>query len=233
MTRICTICARGGSKGLANKNLLPLMGRPVIAHSIAQALATGLFDVVAVSSDSPAILAAAKEHGAHLLIRRPDELATDSAPKVPVMRHCLIESERITGKRFDMLVDLDATSPLRVPGDVSDVIRLLEEADATNVITACPARRSPYFNLVEVGADNVVRLSKPPASEVVRRQDSPACYDMNASIYAWWRQAVLDTPKVFQERTRLHVMPRERSVDIDDDIDFMVVEALMKKASLA
>ncbi len=230
VSRICTICARGGSKGLKNKNVMPLKGRPLIAHSVIQALATKLFDVIAVSSDSPEILAAAQAAGAQLLIKRPDEMATDTAAKVPAIKHCLLESERLTKRTFDVLVDLDATSPLRTPQDVIDVVEMLEAGDASNVITACPARRSPYFNLVEVGADNVVRLSKPPASAIVRRQDSPDCYDMNASIYAWWRQILIDEPRVFLDKTRLHVMPRERSIDIDDDVDFLVVETLMTKA---
>src|SRR5687768_5637382 len=110
MKRVCTICARGGSKGVAGKNLRPLLGRPLIAHSIEQARATGLFEAVAVSSDSAEILEAARAVGADHAIVRPAELATDQAAKLPAIRHALLEVERLRGEAFDVLVDLDATS---------------------------------------------------------------------------------------------------------------------------
>ncbi len=229
MSRICTICARGGSQGVPNKNLRPLMGRPLIAHSIAQARESGMFDVIAISSDSPQILKVALESGADLAINRPPELATHAAAKIPAIQHCVNEAERLRGRRFEVVVDLDATSPLRDVADIEQAVALLEQTGASNVITACPARRSPYFNLVELDADGIVRLSKPPASGVVRRQDAPPCFDMNASIYVWQRDALQDAPTVFLHDTRLMVMPEERSVDIDTELDFEIVEWLMKK----
>ncbi len=226
-TALCSICARGGSKGVPGKNVRLLAGRPLIAHSVEQALATGLFAAVAVSSDSQAILDAAGAAGASVLVRRPDELATDQAAKLPVIQHCLLEAERATGQRFEIAVDLDATSPLRSPQDILGAVDLLVNSDAQNVITAAPARRSPYFNLVEVGEQGYVRLSKPLPGAVVRRQDAPACYDMNASIYVWWRDTLLAGRSVFMDRTRLFVMPEERSLDIDSELDFRIVEFLM------
>ena len=229
--RLCTICARGGSKGVKNKNIRPLGGKPLIAHSVEQARASGLFELIAVSSDSPQILEAARAAGADLLVERPAELATDTAAKIPVIRHCVEAAERAAGRRFDICVDLDATSPLRVPQDIVDVVAMLEDSTAGNVITAMPARRSPYFNLVEVDAQGRVQLSKPGAG-YVRRQDSPACYDMNASIYAWRRDA-LARDGLFFDDTRLHVMPEERSIDIDSELDFTFVELLLARATEA
>lgn len=95
--KLCTICARGGSKGVKNKNVRHLAGQPLIAYSIQQAKHTGLFDYVAVSSDSQEILDIARQYGADLTIRRPDELATDTAAKLPVIRHCVSMVEQITG----------------------------------------------------------------------------------------------------------------------------------------
>lgn len=229
MSRICTICARGGSKGVKNKNIRDLAGKPLIAYTLEQARASGLFDLIAVSSDSLEILGMARGHGADLLVERPAELATDTAAKLPVIRHCVEEVERISGKRFDVVVDLDATSPLRLVADIQGAVDMLERENVANVITAAPARRSPYFNLVELGEDGVVRLSKPLKKPIVRRQDSPKCFDMNASIYAWQRAALFDYPTVFNADTRLFVMPEERSADIDNELDFEIVELLMKK----
>jgi len=227
MKRLCTICARGGSKGVKGKNVRLLLGKPLIAHSIEQARASGLFDLLAVSSDSDEILDIARQWGCDYLIKRPDELATDQAAKLPVIRHCVAEVERLAGCTFDTLVDLDATSPLRTPEDISEAVRLLEESKAGNVITAMPARRSPYFNLVELDANGIAHLSKPSQMDVVRRQDAPKCYDMNASIYVWQRPTLFESGTLFNPDTRLHVMPEERSIDIDSELDFRFVEYLM------
>ncbi len=230
MARLCTICARGGSKGVPGKNLRLLRGRPLLAHSIEQARASGLFAAIAVSSDDPAILAAGGAAGADVLVERPAEMATDTAAKLPAIRHAIATAEAQLGIRFAVLVDLDATAPLRLPADIAGAVRLLEDDPAAgNVITAAPARRSPYFNLVELDAGGTVRLSKPLPQAVVRRQDAPASFDMNASIYVWRREPFMTAPYVFDDRTRLFVMPRERSVDVDDEVDFEFVSLLMAR----
>ena len=229
MSRICTICARGGSKGVTNKNLRPLAGKPLIAHTIEQARSSGLFDLIAVSSDSPEILDSSRGHGADLAVVRPPELATDDAAKLPAIRHCVEQAEKSAGITFDVVVDLDATSPLRLAQDIRGAIELLETRGVSNVLTAAPARRSPYFNLVELGENGVVRLSKPPAKAIVRRQDSPQCFDMNASIYVWRRDALFEHATVFAPDTLLFVMPEERSIDIDSELDFEIVELIMRK----
>lgn len=227
MRRLCTICARGGSKGVKNKNLRELCGKPLIAHSILQAQASMLFEAIAVSSDSSQILDIARKWGANYLVERPAELATDTAPKIPAIRHCIVEAERVAATKFDMFVDLDATSPLRIPEDIAGALALLDSARCGNVITGASARRSPYFNLVEVGEDNVARLCKTLAVPVMRRQDAPRCYDMNGSVYVWTREALFKMDSVFGIDTRLFEMPVERSIDIDTELDFRIVEFVM------
>jgi N-acylneuraminate cytidylyltransferase/CMP-N,N'-diacetyllegionaminic acid synthase len=229
MKRLCTICARGGSRGVVGKNIRPLLGKPLIAWTIEQAKATGLFELVAVSSDDAQIRDTAMQWGADLAIARPDELATDTAPKLGAIRHCLEEVSRRKGASYDILVDLDATSPLRLPSDIAGSVELLEASDAANVITGAEARRSPYFNLVELQADGTVRLAKVPERPIVRRQDSPRCFDMNASIYVWRVPRFLSEPAVFYADTRLFAMPPDRSVDIDSELDFEIVELLMRR----
>jgi CMP-N,N'-diacetyllegionaminic acid synthase len=229
MTRLCTICARAGSKGVRNKNIRDLLGKPLIAYSILQARESKLFDFIAVSSDSKEILATAKRFGADFLIERPAELATDEAPKLPVIQHCVLETEKIAGKVFSVIVDLDATSPLRSTDDIRGAVKLLEDGAVSNVITGTPARRSPYFNLVELDENGVVVLSKTLPKSVARRQDAPKCFDMNASIYVWKRDALFENAVLFKCDTLLYVMPQERSVDIDSEMDFQIVELLMKE----
>ncbi|MFC4161597.1 acylneuraminate cytidylyltransferase family protein [Chitinimonas lacunae] len=229
MARLCTICARGGSKGVPNKNLREVAGRPLLLHSIEAARRSGLFDLIAVGSDSPEILAAARTGGADLVIERPAELASDSAAKLPAIRHCASEAAARSGLAFSVTVDLDVTSPLRLPDDIVGAVALLEQSGCANVITGAPARRSPYFNLVEVGVDGVARLSKTLAQPVVRRQDAPACFDMNASVYVWRWPALFDEQGLFRSDTRLYVMPEERSLDIDSELDLRIVTLLLEE----
>jgi CMP-N,N'-diacetyllegionaminic acid synthase len=229
MTLICTICARGGSKGVVGKNVRELLGKPLLAWSIEQARQTGLFEAIAFSSDSDALLATALKWGADIAAKRPDEMATDTAPKLPAIRHCLEQAIARSGKTPDMFVDLDVTSPLRLPSDIIGAVDLLRQSGARNVITGAPAHRSPYFNLVEARADGSVGLSKTADPPIVRRQDAPRCFDMNASIYAWKVAAFLESPAVFYPDTRLFEMPQERSVDVDSDLDFTLVELLLRK----
>lgn len=227
--KICTICARGGSKGVKNKNIRLLKGKPLIYYTVRQALESKLFDVVAVSSDSDDILEAAKQAGAQFLIKRPDELATDASAKLPVIKHALEKAEEFVGKKADVLVDLDCTSPLRNTQDIINSVELLLVSGAPNIITGTVARRSPYFNLVEMGEDETVRLVKKLEKPIVRRQDAPKCFDMNASIYVWSRKGLFDSDAVIRPGTKIYVMPEERSLDIDSELDFQMVEFLMNQ----
>ena len=228
MKVLCTICARAGSKGVANKNLRLINNKPLIVYSIEQAIATKLFDQVVVSSDSKEIREVALANGATFCVDRPAELATDTAPKLPAIKHCVENAEKKFGQ-FEVIIDLDATAPLRESSDIIGALELLQSAQADNVITGTPAHRSPYFNLVETDVNGIVSLSKPPANVVARRQDSPQCFDMNASIYVWRRQALFANENLFTSNTRLFVMPRERSLDIDSQADFEMVEWMMTK----
>ncbi|MHC2577114.1 CMP-N,N'-diacetyllegionaminic acid synthase [Bradyrhizobium diazoefficiens] len=229
MSLLCTICARGGSKGVVGKNARDLLGKPVLAWSIEQARETGLFDAIAFSSDSDALLEAALKAGADIAVRRPDEMATDTAPKLPAIRHCLAQAIAQTGRTPEVFVDLDVTSPLRLASDITGAVDLLRQSGAPNVITGAPARRSPYFNLVEQRTDGSVGLSKSADPPITRRQDAPRCFDMNASIYVWRVASFLERPAVFYPDTRLFEMPEERSIDIDSDLDFALVELLLRQ----
>jgi CMP-N,N'-diacetyllegionaminic acid synthase len=228
--RICTICARGGSKGLKNKNLLPILGKPLIAHTISQAHRSELFDAVAVTSDSKAILEAAQKNGAEHLVRRPDELATDTASIIPVIQHCVQEIEKKMGCTFNTIVDLPTTSPLRLVSEIQQSIERFENSDATNLITGTIARGSPYYNVAELDEDGMVQLSKPSGKTFFRRQDAPKCYKINGAVYIWRRPILFQrTDTIFHERTALFEMPEERSFDIDSELDFSIVNMLATK----
>jgi CMP-N,N'-diacetyllegionaminic acid synthase len=226
MTTICTICARGGSVGVPRKNIRMLFGLPLIAHTIRQAQACTLIDAVYVSTDDDQIAGVAREYGAIVPYKRPAELATSTAGKLPVIAH-LVDHLVSGGVEVSRIVDLDPTSPLRTISDIENAVGMLDSATDV-VITAYPSDKNPYFNMVELQADGNVRLVKPLADGVASRQAAPKVYSMNASIYVWHRHTL--QAGLWNGRTRLYEMPRERSIDIDSEIDFKLVEMLMAEA---
>jgi CMP-N,N'-diacetyllegionaminic acid synthase len=229
MKTIATICARGGSVGVPGKNIKNLHGKPLIAHTIEQALSVKAIDAVYVSTDSPEIAEVARKYGAFVPYLRPAELATSNAAKVPVIQHlCDWVSQNHGG--FDRVVDLDPTSPLRTLADIEACLALLD-SDTDAVITAFESEKNPYFNMVERKPDGNIGLVCSPAGLVVARQQAPHVYSMNASIYVWHRHTV--SKGLWNGRLKLHVMPRERSIDIDSPLDFAIVEMLMDQAKEA
>lgn len=230
MSRICTIAVRGGSKGVPGKNWRVIAGRPLFAHSVAAARLSDLFDAIVVSSDAPEVLDYALEAGATHVVKRPAELASDTSGKVPAIVHAVLSVEEELGKNFDLVTDLDATSPLRDISDIQGAVELLESQGIESVVTASEARRSPYFNLIERNPKTgQVGVAKPLPEGVLRRQDAPETFDMNASIYVWNRDVLMDSPQVFFPTTQIFEMPAERSLDIDSEFDFEIVRWLMEK----
>jgi CMP-N-acetylneuraminic acid synthetase len=225
MTRVATICARGGSQGVPGKNIKMLCGKPLIAHTIEQALECDLIDEVYVSTDCAEIASVAKEFGAKVPFMRPDHLATNSAPKIPVIEH-LLGSIVESGVNVSTIIDLDPTSPLRSQEDIKACVSLLTE-DVDAVITAFSSDKNPYFNMVEVSDEGYAGLVKPLPGGVFARQMAPEVYAMNASIYVWHYHSI--SKGVWEGKTKLYVMPRERSIDIDSPLDFKLVELLMRE----
>ena len=223
MKTIASICARGGSVGVPRKNIKMLHGLPLIAHTILQAKACGQIDEVYVSTDDAEIAEVARSYGAQVPFLRPAHLATSAAGKVPVIAHLADWVEQNVGP-FDRLVDLDPTSPLRLGSDIDSCLDLLD-ADTDVVITAFESEKNPYFNMVSHQADGNIGLVCGSPDGIVARQQAPAVYSMNASIYVWHRHTICKG--LWKGRVRLHVMPRERSVDIDSPLDFKIVDMLM------
>ena len=118
---------------------------------------------------------------------------------------------------------------MRLPSDITAAFEQFLKDKNGILITAMPSRRSPYFNLIELDERGKVVLSKQLAKSILRRQDAPKTYDMNASIYIWTKRAILECDSVFTERTGLYVMPEIRSIDIDSELDFEFVEFIIRK----
>ena len=228
MSTICTICARGGSKGVPNKNIKKMIGKPLIQYSIDQALRTNIFEVVVVSTDSEEIAEIALSAGAEAWFLRPKSLSGDHSAKIPVIKHALEMSEIKYHKEFSYLMDLDASSPLRSVKDIRQSYSAFLEGKFDNLITGSPSRRNPYFNMVEKN-DDLVSLSKNIDPVPISRQSCPEVFDLNASIYIWKRDILLNSSKLITNNTGFFEMPENRSYDIDSELDWEVVEMIMKK----
>lgn len=223
---IASICARGGSKGLPGKNIRPFAGKPLIVHSIEQALACARIDGVYVSTDDEAIAAIARAAGATVPFLRPAALAQDATPKLPVIEH-LVQHLEQGGAVIDRIVDLQPTSPLRDSSDIDAALTVCPDAPLT--VSVREAADNPYFNLVEPDPNGWLQLSKGLGN--TRRQDAPPVYALNGSIYVWQRRALAQaaTQGLWSVRVGKYLMPRWKSVDIDDLEDFEYAEWLLHR----
>ncbi len=224
---LCTICMRGGSKGVKGKNLRSLHGRPLMEYTIEQAKESNIFEDIVISTDSLDITSIAEGMGLEVWFQRPKELSNDEAAKIPVIIHALHQAEDHFNKEYSLVVDLDATSPLRKVEDILGAIDHFKSQNSKNLVTVSPSRKNPYFNMLEVN-DKQVRLVKELDKPLVRRQDAPEVYDMNASIYIWQRSQLIANKPLINKDTSWYVMPEQRSIDIDTESDFNYVEYLMK-----
>jgi len=225
---LCTICARGGSKGVKNKNIKKINGKPLIAHTIIQAKQSKLFKHIVVSTDCDNIAKISTKFGAEVFFKRDKKLSSDTAGKLDAIKDAFIRSEKYYNTKFDYLIDLDATAPIRKISDIKNAFKQLKKTKAPNLVTATNARKSPYFNQLEI-KNGKISLSKPLKNNILRRQDSPKVYDMNSSIYIWDRKSILSQTKIINKDTQLYIMDDITAYDIDTLIDFKIVKMLLKE----
>ncbi|QOP43233.1 acylneuraminate cytidylyltransferase family protein [Sulfurimonas sediminis] len=217
-TFLAIIPARGGSKRLPRKNILDLNGKPLIAYTIESALKSKYIDDVVVSSDDDEILTISKKYGADT-IKRPAELATDTATSFDTIKHTI---EHV--KKYDFIVLLQPTSPLRKSHHVDESIELLMDKKADAVVSVCEMDHSPLWSntLPEDGS-----MSSFLRDEVKnkRSQDLEKYYRLNGAVYICDSDKLLEEESFFlKENIFAYVMDRESSVDIDEEIDFKMVE---------
>ena len=229
MRTLCTICARSGSRGVPNKNIKILCGKPLLAYTIDYAKDSDLFDFIVVSTDSQEISDLSNKLGVDSWFLRPKELSLDYSPKIPVIRHALKQSERKLKTEFKTIVDLDVTSPLRNRQDVEKCLEYFHKGNFDNMITGSASRRNPYFNMVEIKDSGIPVLSKKLDVSPKSRQEAPRVFDLNASIYIWKREVLIKEDNLITTKTGFYEMPEERSYDIDSSLDWQIVEMLMKK----
>lgn len=232
MKNLCTIGARGGSEGLPEKNLKIFCGKPLIVWSIEQALETPEINSVIVSTDSPNIAEVAISAGANVPFLRPENLSSSEVGKFQVWQHVLEYCSKNNNIEYEYLVDLDCTNPLRDSSDISAAIALYNKRASDGVdavFSVCPARKNPYFNLVEPNKNGSLRISKETPGNVVRRQDSPLVFEHVASIYVLSPEYLRTANHLLDGNVIGYNIGVEKSLDIDSEFDFQLVEFLFKK----
>lgn len=232
MSYLFMICGRAGSKGIKNKNIRSFLGYPLPLYAIA-ALEMYLdknpdFEAdIAVNTDSQELASIVTNNCSRNVyyVPRKDILAGDRVAKRDVIIDTLVEMERITGKQYTLVVDLDITSPLRRVEDIENLIKTKKEKECDVVFSAVPSRRNPYFNMVKKTEKGYERAEK---SEYVARQEAPEMFDMNGSLYAYDTRHLKAGKGVLEGYNEMIPMYDTGILDLDRESDFELMEVIAK-----
>lgn len=228
-TFLAIIPARGGSKGLPGKNIMELCGKPLIAWSIEAGLTSKYIDEVMVTTDSEEIACVAREFGASIPFIRPADLASDTATSFDAIKHAVNFYDNEVHKKFDYIVLLEPTSPLREKGDIDMAIeQLFSNPQATAVVGICKTEsQNPAF-LVKKNDSSFLVGYENRDMKVLRRQEISDVYFFEGSVYVSHTDTLLFRKTFYHEGTLGYEVPKWKSLEIDDMDDFIMVEALMK-----
>jgi CMP-N-acetylneuraminic acid synthetase len=231
MTALGIIPARGGSKGIPRKNLLPLNGRPLLAYTAEAARGSRHLTRTILSSDSQEIVAEGRRFGLDAPFIRPAALAGDEVGSAAVVAHALQEMERAERTAYDAVVLLEPTAPLRTAEDIDAAIELLDRSGADSVVGVCRVD-APHPMKMQVIEGQRLRPFMPQFwREGMRRQDLPAVFYLNGAVYAVRAAMVRERGSLWGAHTAPLIMPPERSVNIDSLIDLALAEVLLRTAS--
>lgn len=236
MNILITLCARGGSKGIPGKNIKLIAGKPLIAYSIdlTNKLKEKWNIKVALSTDDSEIKSVAAGHGVLTEYVRPKYLATDTAGKIDTIKDLLLYEESMVDYKYDFVLDLDVTSPLRTSEDVEKALELMiDNPNAKNLFSVNNAARNPYFNMVEENSNGFYSLVKTnPDGSVMTRQSAPKVYDLNASFY-WYRRSFFDSDSksAITDKSLIYAMDHI-CFDLDHPVDFLFMEYLLQNNKL-
>ena len=224
MKNLAIIPARSGSKGLVDKNIKLLNGKPLIAYSIEAALQSGVFDTVMVSTDSEKYAEIARNYGAQVPFLRSAETSSDTASSWDAVAE-VIENYRKLGNIFDTFMLLQPTSPLRTAENIREAYDEMAQKDANSIISLCEVDHSPLQcnTLPEnLSLDGFIRKE----SKGKRRQDMPTYYRFNGAIYLSKVDFFMQDHDIYREKCFAYVMSKHDSIDIDDEFDFAMARGL-------
>lgn len=230
MRILAVIPARGGSKGVPRKNIRPIAGKPLIAYTIGVAIAASdLIYRTVVSTEDEEIAEVARKFGADVPFMRPPELAEDKSSTLSVLIHATEFAERDAGERFDWILLLQPTALFREVDDVRKAIRIASETDADSVISVVQVYAEHPILMKRIEDRYLVPFCM-EEKEGTRRQDYyPPAYMRNGAIYLTRRSTLIDDRSIWGKRIAPYVMPPDRSVNIDSELDVLVAEAILGK----
>ncbi|WP_252179572.1 acylneuraminate cytidylyltransferase family protein [Endozoicomonas sp. 4G] len=230
---VAFIFARGGSKGLPRKNIRLMNGTPLIGYSILIAKKCPSIDQVIVSTDDEEIADIARQYGAEVPFIRPSNLADDKSSELSAWKHAVAAYTTIFDTNFDIFVSLPPTSPLRSVDDIEACIDLYHVEQSDIVVTVKEAARSPFFNMVAKNSNGLCELvnKAPDGTRCTRRQDAPVVYDMTTVAYVCAPEFITKSQSIFDGKMKSVLIPDERAVDIDTELDFKFAEFLMSQRS--
>ena len=228
MNLLTLICARKGSKGIKNKNIKLFNGKPLIYYTIKKALTSKFIDEVYVSTDSNKISKISKAFGAKIRFLRKKNLSKDTTPEIKVWKDAISRLEKLNRKKYDYLCVLPITSPLRLTKDIDDCIKIFKSKKCDGVITITPSSKNPYFNMVQINKRNL-NLINNAKKKIFTRQKSPKVYDVTTLAYVMSTKFIKEKNSIFDGKLEYKIIPKIRSVDIDDEIDFKFAEFLYRK----
>lgn len=219
------IPARGGSKGVPRKNVRLLGGHPLLHHTITAAQGSQLLTRVAVSTEDAEIAAVARQSGCEV-IDRPREMARDDSPTLPAVQHSVGTVEAQIGRKVDYVVVLQATSPFRNAADIDACVEKLAATGADCVVSVRQVFEVHPNKLKKIEKDRLLPYMLDEV-EGMRRQDLPPCFLRNGGVYATRREVIMEQGSLYGCDVRACVMPEERSLDINSEVDFILAEALL------
>ena len=226
---IAFVFARGGSKGIPNKNLSMIDNKSLLKIAVEDAYSASGISEVIVSTDSFEIAEAARNCGASVPFMRPAHLATDQSGELESWRHAIQFVYERDGALPSPFISIPTTAPLRSNLDIENAIERYFSTESDLVLTVTPAQRSPYFNMVSVGQDGGVKLPMQLDSGFTRRQDAPNLYDIATVAYVANPIYVMECKSLLSGKVNHVVVPKERSIDIDDLYDLEIAREMYKK----
>ncbi len=228
LTVLGVITARGGSKGVSRKNLHELLGKPLIAYTIAAAQESSLLTTCIVSTDDEEIATIARSLGADVPFMRPAELATEESRSLDVMRHALDWMQEHRDASFDYAMILQPTSPLRTAADIDACIRIAAESDADSVMSMVEIPDFAVQKLKQIHEGRILPLLKEEGAQSASRAEAAPVYKRNTAIYLT-KASLIHAGDLFGTNSRAYVMPLERSLDINHPVDLALAEFWVKR----
>ena len=227
---LCVISARGGSKGLKNKNFKDFCGKPLIAWSILQAKNSKYIQDVFISTDSDKISKVSKKYGAKVQFLRSKKLSKSYISKFLVWKNALEILEKKNKIKNDYFLDLDCTNPLRDSSDIDKFIRsFVRKKQLDGLITICNSRKNPYFNMIEKNNKGYLEISKKSKNQPTSRQLSPKVYDQVASMYIFKANYIKRVKKLYDGKIDGYLLNEHQNFDIDNALDYIIIQQLFKK----